>query len=525
MGEYALKVTYNEEIRVHTVPGEQNLLVELRALGYSEISAPCGGNGTCKRCTIIISGKAIKIGEAESKSFLNAEIPSCRYTAAGDLEIIIPKFEKMEIMTNGAANIAGGGEGLGVAVDIGTTTVAAFLYDLATGERLAVESGRNAQRAYGADVISRIQFCAGDGGLERLKGVIRAQLDAAIDALCARTGRARADITIVSIAGNTVMQHIFQGLSPVKIGVSPFTPESWFGEIYDASEFFGGLHNNAILYQCPALAGYVGGDITAGLYSSGAWLETGDCLFIDIGTNGEMGLGNSGSFVTCATAAGPAFEGAEIECGMDGSVGAISAAAFENGKITFEVIGGGEPAGICGSGLIDALAALLKSGVVLESGRMVSPEDAPHGMESAVRRMEDGKLRYYFTEKVYISAEDVRQLQLAKAAIRAGIETLMEQRGKTYDEVGSVMIAGGFGAFMNVRSAGVIGLLPPKLLDKTSHVGNTAGAGAALALVERARAELRELTDRCDYLELSSSALFMDKYIECMLFDEVEDVE
>ena len=520
MLEYKIKVTFDDKMSLHNSIGEATILEDLRSFSYSGISAPCGGNGTCGRCLAVVTGDVKRIGEAETQTLVGEEILACRYVAAGDLEIFVPSSGKMEVLTGGLDEIEPCGEGLGVSVDIGTTTVAVFLYDLATGKRLAIESGRNAQRAYGADVISRIQYCAQEGGLARLSGVVRAQLDSSIDALCEKTARNRDEITMVSIAGNTVMEHIFQGLSPVGIGISPFTPESYFGEILDAGDFFAGLHNNSKLYLCPALAGYVGGDITAGLYSSGAYRETDDCLFIDIGTNGEMGIGNAGGFITCATAAGPAFEGAEIECGMDGSKGAISGVSWENGEISYKVIGDLEPIGICGSGLIDALAALLKVGVIQESGRMVPPEEAPDALKNNVRRTDEGKIRFYFTDDVYVSADDVRQLQLAKSAIRAGIETLLDVRKKQYDEIGCVMVAGGFGAYMNAASACAIGLLPPAFLPKTSHVGNTAGAGATLALDDAARNDLQILTDKCEYLELSSSSVFMEKYIECMIFDE-----
>ena len=188
------------------------------------------------------------------------------------------------------------------------------------------------------------------------------------------------------------------------------------------------------------------------------------------------------------------------------------------------MIGGGEAVGICGSGLIDALAALLCCGAVQENGRMIPPEEADESIRDHLRRGEDGAMRFYLTDKVYISALDVRQLQLAKAAIRAGIETLLTERKERYSDVRHVLIAGGFGAFMDVRSACGIGLLPPAFLDRTKHVGNSAGAGAALTLDGEQRELLRKITDDCTYLELSSSSLFMEKYIECMVFDEFEEV-
>lgn len=499
----------------------------LKALQYEEITgvhAPCGGNGTCRQCRVVVTGPVKSLSGETFKKADHETLLACRWIPVGDCELILSDTEKLDVLTTGAGDISPCGEGLGIAVDIGTTTVAVYLYDLPTGKQLAVDSGRNEQRAYGADVISRIQYAAGEGGLSRLRDAIRGQLSRAIDTVCSKAKRRRGEITLVSIAGNTVMEHLFDGLSPVGIGVAPFTPESLFGDCRAAQGRLDGLAADAQIYLCPALAGYVGGDITAGLFSSGAWAAEGTCLFLDIGTNGEMGLGDRNGYICCATAAGPAFEGAEIECGMGGAPGAISKVSYENDRIQCSVLGGGEAVGICGSGLVDALAVMLRCGAVEENGRMVPPDEAPTAIQARLRRGEDGGMRFYLTEKVYVSATDVRQLQLAKSAIRAGIETLLATRGESYPHISQVLIAGGFGAYMDVRSACGIGLLPPALLDRTRHVGNSAGAGAALALDAGQRAQLQAITDKCTYLELSASAMFMEKYIECMVFDEIEEV-
>ncbi len=508
------------------IPAQEgaSILFALQSAGMTGIHAPCGGNGTCHQCSAILTGRLRAVGGGEEISVDHETLLACRWIPLGDCEVILPETEKLDVLTTGAANIRPCGDKLGVAIDIGTTTVAVFLYDLSTGQQLAIDSGRNAQRAYGADVISRIQYSAGEGGLARLQKAICEQLSASIDTVCRKAGRKREEIELVSVAGNTVMGHLFDGLSPVAIGVAPFTPESLFGDFRPAERLLPGLAPGARIYLCPALAGYVGGDITAGLLSSGAWQEEESCLFLDIGTNGEMGIGDKNGYLCCATAAGPAFEGAEIECGMGGAPGAISKVRYEDGEIRFEVIGGGEAQGICGSGLIDALAALLRCGAVQENGRMLPPEEADESIRAHLRRGEDGGMRFYLSDKVYISAADVRQLQLAKSAIRAGIETLLTERKESYKDIRHVLIAGGFGAFMDVRSACGIGLLPPAFLDRTKHVGNSAGAGAALALDGEQRELLRKVTDECSYLELSSSALFMEKYIECMVFDEYEEV-
>lgn len=519
-----IKVLQNGSIQEIAALEGASILAAVQKAGMTGLHAPCGGNGTCKQCSAHVTGRVKALGGDEIKDANHELLLACRWVPLSDCEVILPDTEKLDVLTSGAANIQPCGEKLGIAVDIGTTTVATFLYDLATGELLSVESGRNTQRAYGADVISRIQYSATDDGLGRLQKAICDQLSAAIDAVCAKAGRSREEVELVSIAGNTVMGHLFVGLSPVAIGVAPFTPESLFGDFRPAERLLPGLAPDAKIYLCPALAGYVGGDITAGLLSSDAWQAERTCLFLDIGTNGEMGLGDKNGYLCCATAAGPAFEGAEIECGMGGAPGAISKVKFENDAISYEVIGGGEAVGICGSGLIDALAVMLCCGAVEGNGRMPPPDEAPDIIRDRLRRGEDGGMRFYLSDKVYVSAADVRQLQLAKSAIRAGIETLLASRNEKYADIDHVLIAGGFGAYMDVRSACAIGLLPPALLERTKHVGNSAGAGAALTLAAEHREQLSEITAKCDYLELSSSAMFMEKYIECMIFDEYEEV-
>lgn len=503
---------------------EMSLLDNLRDAGITGIHAPCGGKGSCKQCTITVTGKVRAVSSGEITQADGIKLLSCCYAPEGDCELILPENKKMNVLTRGVGDIVPCGTGLGIAVDIGTTTVAVYLYDLQTGSRLSVQSDRNAQRPYGADVISRIQFCSDPDGLGKLSRAITGQISDAIDACCAEAKRSRRDIMRIAIAGNTVMQHILMRLSPVSIGVAPFKTLSLFGDTVSACDIFSGLADSAELYLCPALAGYVGGDITAGLLFSGAYESESECLFLDIGTNGEMGIGNKDGFTCCATAAGPAFEGAEIECGMDGSEGAISEVRLIDGELELGVIGDVEATGICGSGLVDALCTMLRCGAIQENGRMSTPSEVSENIGRRLRPDENGRMRFYLTNKVYVSGDDVRQLQMAKSAIRAGIETLLAVRKIKYDDLRHVIIAGGFGAYMDVGSACGIGLLPPAFLNKTHHAGNTAGGGAALSLGPVACKTLSEISSKCEYLELSGSPIFMEKYIECMIFDEVEEV-
>jgi len=491
---YIITAEENGKITGITAPDDKTILESLRVNG-SSVHAPCGGNGTCSQCKVNVTG-AVRGFDGEIHVCNNDELLACRFYPAGDINVSVHVGKGAKVLTE-SFDIAPCGEGYGLAVDIGTTTVAAYLYDLASGKCINRCGEMNAQRAFGSDVISRIQYASNKEGLEALCRVIRKQLVDVAKQMCDDISK----IKYVSIAANTVMEHLFAYLSPETIGVAPFTPLSLFGDECSAAEMLEGFSADCKLYLCTAVAGYVGGDITAGILSSGIGDSEETVLFIDIGTNGEMALGNKDGFICCATAAGPAFEGAEIECGSPAQDGAINTVNID---LSYTVLGDCNAKSICGSGLIDAVAALLYNEEIDEGGCL----DEDH----------------YFNDNVFLSGKDVRCLQLAKAAVRAGIETLLERSGKTYDDISEVLIAGGFGAYMSIKSACAIGLLPPALMERTRHVGNSAGRGAAMCLSAEGREFLAEIAKRCSYEELSSSALFNDNYIEAMMFDEYEQV-
>jgi len=392
---------------------------------------------------------------------------------------------------------------LGVAVDIGTTTVVLFLIDSITGERLAVKSGINAQVPYGADVTSRIRYCAKNGE-ETLTRLIREQISGMIFEACLSSGKKPENIEYMCIAANTVMQHIAAGYSPDKMGAAPFPVISLFGE--EIPEWDGlPAAENARIYYTPSISAYVGGDITAGLLAAGFEDVDGPAIFLDIGTNGEIVLKHNNTYYCCAAAAGPAFEGAEITMGMVAKEGAIDHVKWNNG-IEFTTIGEKKPVGICGSGLLDTLAVLLETGVVDTTGRL----------------LENDKIWLTGNEEnngVYITAGDIRKLQLAKAAIAAGIQVLLHFAGISETEIKLLALAGGFGSYMDLKSAARIGLFPKSILPVAKAVGNTAGEGAVLALnSEEARVQLKSIQARCEYIELSSMTFFNDKFVEQMAF-------
>ena len=469
-----------------------------------DIRATCGGVGKCGRCQVLV----------RDEQGLNYRL-ACTTPVSDGMEVVVERAGAMEVLQSGTTGDFPpdeGASGYGMAVDIGTTTVVAHLHDLATGERLATVGRSNPQIAFGSDVISRISASV-DGKLDLMTGIIQDALRDMKVKLC-KTAKVPVDeVERVAIAGNTVMQHIAVGLAPDSIGVNPFTPLSLFGDEWDIP----GL-GKCYLTRC--IAGYVGGDITAGMLAT--TLDSGGTrLFLDLGTNGEMALAYDGRIVSCATAAGPVFEGANVHFGMPASPGAISKVRFEEGEVRVQVVGDAAPIGVCGTGIIDAAALMVELGVVEDTGRLLDAEDVD-GPVSAWMGEEDCGNVFYLTSdhSVYITQSDIRNLQLAKAAVCAGIFTMMKHANVALDDIESLQIAGGFGAFLNLASAARIGLFPKELLPLASSVGNTSGEGATALLVSSAARQREEhIVDICEYLELSTSSDFNSFYIQMMEFE------
>lgn len=503
-----------------------SLLKDVLVAGGIYVDAPCGGTGKCGKCTVGAVGELT--GPTHSERGLPPGVRlSCMTRVLGDCEVRLSgDAGSMEVALSGRSAGGGcslaGGEGLGAAVDIGTTTVVCRLFDVSSGAELGACGEVNLQRSFGADVISRVGACVENGDAARaMTESIRTQLSGMLERLCEDAGRSRDELLSVSVAGNTVMCHLFAGLDPSGMAALPFEPESLFGEGFECPGECLGLSSDAGIYILPAASAFVGGDITGAIISCGMDESGRTELLTDIGTNGEIALSHGGRLFCCATAAGPAFEGADISCGMSGSKGAVSRVWLnENGEPDFEVIGGGAPEGICGSGLVDALGVMLELGAVDFSGRMIFPDEAEDG--ALARRLgedEDGNAFFTLCENVRITSGDVRKLQLAKAAVAAGIRTLLDLASVGCDGVERLFIAGGFGNSISVRNAAAIGLIPPELEKKAVSVGNAAAEGACMTLCSpdaRRRAETvgRELC----YRDLSSDPVFTEHYVEEMLF-------
>lgn len=475
--------------------------------------APCGGRGTCGKCRVTVSGAVKPPDETERKFLSQTELASgirlaCRCITSGG-EVSITSYEAD---TDSAIQIEGVMKaflpaplcgGYGLAVDIGTTTCAVYLCDMMTCRVVKTGAFQNPQRARGADVITRIGYIMGDRGhLAQLQKFI---VDA-VNQTVRGFGVPELSINAAVITANTTMLHIFAGYDPSGIANAPFTPATLFGFKVSAASLGLAANPEADVHLMPCFAAYVGGDIATGMIAADVDRSEGLNLFIDIGTNGEMGLGGKDGICLCATAAGPAFEGAHIECGMGGIEGAVRHIRLENGKILFDTIGGGIPKGICGSGLIDAVAVMLDCGALDETGRI----DKTYEND-----------RFIIDEKnnIYISGKDIREVQLAKAAVCAGIMTLLDDAGAAVGDINRVIVAGGFGAHIDPVSALKIGLLPAELEGKIEAAGNTAGIGAVLYLLSAdARERVNHVPSLSGYLELSGNEFFMDEYVERMMF-------
>ena len=416
---------------------------------------------------------------------------------------------------------------LGMAFDIGTTSIVGYLLDLYSGVQLAVVSELNPQTQFGADVISRIMYAGQEGGLKKLQTAVIQVLNALISEAVTKVGVIKEDIYALSVVGNTTMHHLFLGINPHQIAFAPHVSAVSDPLVLDAAELKINVNQAGKVYVLPNIAGFIGADTVAVLLATDLARSQNVKLIIDIGTNGEIVLGSSKEMVSCSTAAGPAFEGAQISCGMRGTTGAIDYITFQD-AFTYSVIGGGKPQGICGSALLDVVAGLLKLGLIDRRGRFVPPERVtkPEALLYKHRLTRyDGSWAFIITEDtddgntLMITQRDIRELQMAKGAIATGIKVLTDKIGVDINEIQEVLLAGAFGNYMNADSACTIGLIPIELKDKIKMIGNAAGAGAKLALLsssEFMRAAV--LAKSVEYVELGVQPEFMKQYAESMYF-------
>lgn len=416
----------------------------------------------------------------------------------------------------------------GVALDIGTTTLVAALVNLLNGDTIAIASAGNPQSTFGADVIARIEHTVqNQGGLEQLHRRVVHTVNRLIDKLAKDFKISPLEIYQMTVVGNTTMSHLFLKVDPEYLASSPFIPSVSTPVQVTAKELGITISPHAPVYVAPSIAGYIGGDTVGVIVSTEIYKREGTFLAIDIGTNGEIVLAHNGQMISCSTAAGPAFEGAQIKFGMRAARGAIEKVKIEN-DVKLQVIGNLPAKGICGSGLIDAVAEMKRVGIIEPNGRLISRSDAVNLSQALQGRLgADDKGAYFILafpgeslgEAVVITQKDIRELQLAKGAIRAGIQVLLEQSSLSCQDIDEVLLAGAFGSYVDKFSALQIGLIPPVPPHKINSVGNAAGTGARKILVSKdVRRKAEMIADKVIHLELSCRTDFQKRFVDFLGF-------
>ncbi|MDR3147505.1 MAG: ASKHA domain-containing protein [Treponema sp.] len=462
------------------------------------IDAPCGGRGFCEKCKVrLVRGRVqTPAGAADKAGFVLA----CQTIPETDITIELPRHDGLvQNEVDAVARSVKAPARAGIALDLGTTTLSAQLVDLDGGEVLDTHSELNDQRVFGADVMSRIN-AARNGKTGELFALINRQTERIIRRFCEKWGIPAIERLVA--AGNTTMLHLFTNTDPSSMGELPFTPVFLETRQLGGAELSLPVERVTVL---PSIAAFIGGDIVSGLAALDILAGANNSLLIDIGTNGEMALLHDGRIYCCSTAAGPALEGAEISCGMGGVTGAISRITRRNGELSFTVIGGAEPRGICGSGLIDVMALMLREGIIDETGALDDAYEAGFAV----------------TGSISIVNRDVRQYQLAKSAILSGIKILCKNAGLGLADIGTVYIAGGLGFFIDKENAIATGLLPREFRDKIAVCGNLSLRGALRCLGEDAAflAACDRIITKSANIDLAADSAFMDEFAGNMLFE------
>lgn len=501
------------------------------------LDAPCGGLGTCGRCAVIATGGLSSVS-ADERGLLGEDLLAtgvrlaCLARVEGDVTVRAvdgsgSTSASLRILETGdycktvieppsARGIVGEKPLLGAVVDIGTTTVVVAVIDLESGARLGSASGLNPQHPFGHDVMSRITHVATHGS-ESMRDPIAATIEQLVVDALAPLGRPLACVREIAIAGNTTMLHLLLGIDPAPLGVAPYEPV-FIDPVEGCAADLGlaGL-TGARAYILPGIAAFVGADITAGLIATQLAEQERHVLFVDLGTNGEMVLRAAEGLVASSTAAGPALEGASITCGMRAEAGAIERVTLAKaGSLSIEVIDGIAPRGVCGSGLLDLIAVLLDAGVLDQTGRLRG--DAVHPLASRV--IEKGGTRVFeIAADVFLTQRDVRQVQLASAAVATGIEMLLDAANVAAADVERIIVAGGFGYHVKAAALVRMGMIPALWRDRVHFAGNTAMTGALMALLDSAsRRRAESVARHVDAIDLAGCPDFQAKFVNAMRF-------
>lgn len=496
----------------------ENLLDVLREHGYIAQSV-CGGNGTCKKCQVEIEGVGKRLAcetTIEGSIVVEVEEPETNFAIlAADAHIQLAGENAYRVSKK---LIEADGE-LAVAVDIGTTTLAFSLVNLSTGKVINSYTRLNHQCAYGADVISRMQ-ASNEGQAQVLQKSIQEDLCIGIGELLKKHCLEETAISRMVISANTTMGHLLLGYSCETLGVHPFTPVSIATLECNGAQLLGKeVYANCKVTLLPGISAFVGADIVSGMYQCAFTSKERPSLLIDLGTNGEMAIGTKDRLLVTSAAAGPAFEGGNITYGIGSVAGAICGVHIEKNKaeaakeeytVELKTIANAKPCGICGTGVLEAIARLLEQGVIDETGYMA---EAYFEKGFPLAKKADG-------EVIFLTQKDVREIQLAKSAVRAGLETLLLRYGVTYDELENVYLAGGFGHFLDVETAVRIGMLPKELKEKTVSIGNASLNGAIRYLLETdSRQQCEQIVSNAEEISLARDVAFQDLYMEHMMFE------
>lgn len=536
----AITIHFDGRSTVVENDGGRSILELARAAGQN-LDAKCGGKGSCGRCNALLGEGRYRVfaEEIDVQPEQRREVLSCQAYVLGDTaEIFLPRAsvisfagariaDEMDIPEHTFAPRFPKGHGL--AIDIGTTTVVAALINLETGETLGRESLYNQQILKADDVVSRISLCNEPGNLGVLKElVIDHTLNPLIHKLCADHQIDKTDIVHLAISGNTVMMHLFYGVSPASIGVLPFEPVSRTFEC-PAGELGIDTHPDAVVEAVPAISGYVGGDITSDLHVASLCRQRGLALLVDIGTNGEMVAYHNGQVTACATAAGPAFEGAGLLHGARAASRAIDTIRYdENLDFSYTVIGDPVPMGLCGSAIIDFIAEGFRCGLINFVGRYDVGLLKEKGCYEPVSGMHACVLvpatDSATGESITVTEHDIAEILKAKAAIYAGLKTLLAELGKTVCHLDKVILAGGFAKHIRLENAIAMGLLPDIGIEKYDVIGNGSLAGAALALLDKtAGPTYLEIIDRPRIVELNKTKWFTNYFQEALAIPNLDD--
>lgn len=460
------------------VEAENGMLLKDVLAPFKTLETPCGGHGRCGKCRVKAKGALSDFAPEELRLLTEQQRKegvrlACLTRVLGDCEVLLEEKAQTHVLVDDGKELAAKEpmfSKFGAAVDIGTTTLAACLY-APDGRLMARAGSANPQAEWGADVISRIGSAL-DGKAQQLAEAVRRAVNELLAQMARQAQIALADVDGMVITGNTAMLYLLTKTNPECLSHAPFEADRLFGEYLSGNEL-GLCCEKARVYLPRCMASFVGADTTTALLASGITEKNGLRMMVDIGTNGEIVLWSEGTLLCCSTAAGPAFEGAGLSMGMPGRDGAVDHVTVENGELHAHVLGEAAPVGICGSGVVDALACLLKTEGMDETGLL---EEEPAMICSPVS----------------LTQKDVRAIQLAKSAVAAGITTLAKTFGKGFDEVEELAVAGGFGSYLNVENAGVIGLLPGELVSRVNVLGNAALKGAAMMLLDKAKMEKAE---------------------------------